>query len=404
MLFIPQNIKVGYNSRRDTYTGKLAYVIYYDEKGVLRKYNSWSSWMEKELGEDDFENIPTSGFVINRKVGGHSTGWNHRQTYARVHDPRGFEIEINVQNLLYILDHCTSTKGKGLEGEFVYAWDGKDLLLLPVDSPDYKKSKESCDALFNKKKITVKDLVIGNTYSTKNKGNRVYLGRHKGINGENYHVFYNENRLLNSMSLEKGASLCVADLGDYNKDKLHVYMTAMTECSYAFNELSYEKSDIVEITPRMLVKSFESWINKGYSYYDGYNIPVEKMRDQFVDEETKLTFEEILDCDRVKGSLERVEYRNRVRRQLEQSFGTGDWRGRDKEFKDRNFILTEEMAERFLIGMRQPIFVRKMVFENGNVYSTHGRFKDVTKTVTNMLIDMEIENGWADQEERKYYE
>jgi hypothetical protein len=38
----------------------------------------------------------------------------------------GFEFEISIPNLLYILQECTSTKGKGLDGEFVYAWDGKD--------------------------------------------------------------------------------------------------------------------------------------------------------------------------------------------------------------------------------------------------------------------------------------
>jgi hypothetical protein len=37
-----------------------------------------------------------------------------------VYDPRGFEFEISIPNLLYILQECTSTKGKGLDGEFVY--------------------------------------------------------------------------------------------------------------------------------------------------------------------------------------------------------------------------------------------------------------------------------------------
>ena len=43
MQFIPKKIKVGYQDRDDTYTGKLAYVIYYDEKGKLRKENSWQA-------------------------------------------------------------------------------------------------------------------------------------------------------------------------------------------------------------------------------------------------------------------------------------------------------------------------------------------------------------------------
>ena len=34
-IFIPKKINVGYQNRSDTYTGKLAYVIYYDEKGSV---------------------------------------------------------------------------------------------------------------------------------------------------------------------------------------------------------------------------------------------------------------------------------------------------------------------------------------------------------------------------------
>lgn len=32
-IYIPKKINVGYRERQDTYTGKLAYVIYWDEKG-----------------------------------------------------------------------------------------------------------------------------------------------------------------------------------------------------------------------------------------------------------------------------------------------------------------------------------------------------------------------------------
>lgn len=31
---IPKKCKAGFQTRNDTYSGKLAYVIYYDEKGV----------------------------------------------------------------------------------------------------------------------------------------------------------------------------------------------------------------------------------------------------------------------------------------------------------------------------------------------------------------------------------
>ena len=66
-IFIPKRINVGYQNRLDTYTGKLAYVIYYDEKGTLRKETSWNGWRDKDIPNTEFDNVPTEGFVFNKK-------------------------------------------------------------------------------------------------------------------------------------------------------------------------------------------------------------------------------------------------------------------------------------------------------------------------------------------------
>lgn len=178
-IFIPKTINVGYQNRSDTYTGKLAYVIYYDEKGKLRKEASWNSWRDEKIPNEEFENVPTSGFVLNRRAGGveESWGWNARKTYCRIYDPRNFEFEITIENLLYILENANSIKGKGLEGEFVYGWDGKDLVLMPVESPDYKQISEYNDILHNKETVKAKDLKIGATYLTKDNQERIYIGK-----------------------------------------------------------------------------------------------------------------------------------------------------------------------------------------------------------------------------------
>lgn len=195
-LFIPKKCKVGLQKREGTYTGKLGYVIYHDGK-VWRKETSWEGWRHKEgqkctewdseLGERvesvysgvepiEFDNVPIEGFVLNKKAGGYSSGWNHRQTYCRVYDPRGFEFEITIPNLLYILQECSAYKGKGLEGEFVYSWEGKDLVLLPVSSPDYKECQTFTD--LQSQKIGKKDLVEGCTYLTSRMIKLIYLGQH----------------------------------------------------------------------------------------------------------------------------------------------------------------------------------------------------------------------------------
>lgn len=179
-LNIPDKLKIGFQKRSDTYTGKLSYVTYINKKGKLAKETSWNGWRDNKITPLEIDNVPTEGFVLNKKAGGYSRGWNHRQTYCRVYDPRDFEFEISIENLLYILQECTSSKGKGLEGKFVYAWSGKDLVLLPVNSVDYKMSKQLIDST---EKITMKSLKIGASYkgkvpnSNEISNNLVYIGK-----------------------------------------------------------------------------------------------------------------------------------------------------------------------------------------------------------------------------------
>lgn len=175
-MYIPKTIKVGYNERPDTYTKKLAYVTYMDDKGVHRKKNSWDSWRNHKLGCDDFDNEPTSGFVLNKGVGGvrHSYGRNARNEYIRIYDPRNFEFEISVENLLFILQECSSIKGKGLEGDFVYSWSGTQLVLLPVSSAEYQECVKHTER--QKVKFDKSQIAEGCTYIMKDGTKVVYLG------------------------------------------------------------------------------------------------------------------------------------------------------------------------------------------------------------------------------------
>ena len=178
LMKIPKRINVGFQERSDTYTKKLAYVIYYDEKGKLRKETSWENWRDKNIPNVEFDNEPMSGFVLNQGVGGARQSWgpNVRNEYIRVYDPRDFEFEISVANLLFLLQECSAIKGKGLEGDFVYAWSGKELVLLPAESHEYKTSMDYTN--LQTKKVTAKQMVKGYTYKTKDTKEVIYLGRH----------------------------------------------------------------------------------------------------------------------------------------------------------------------------------------------------------------------------------
>lgn len=174
-LFIPSKIKVGYQVREDTYTKKLGFVIYYDNKGKLRQENAWKGWIKHDMG--DFDNAPTEGFVLNKDVGGtrSSYSWNTRREKVRVFDPRGFEFEIPLETLLFILQESTSTKGKGLEGEFVYAWSGKNIGIIPVNSQAYQSSIKYTKA--QSAKVSTKELIPGCIYETKQMKELIYLGK-----------------------------------------------------------------------------------------------------------------------------------------------------------------------------------------------------------------------------------
>lgn len=177
-LTIPDNIQVGFQDRTDTYTGKLAYVVYKDSTGKMRKEKSWTGWCSKKIPKEVHNNEPVSGFVLNKDVGGtrHSYGsWNARVEKVRVYDPRGFEFEIDIPNLLFILQESSSIKGKGLEGDFVYSWSGPNLVLLPVTSQEYKES-----VVYNQlqtEKLTKSDMEVGCLYLTKKRQNVMYMGK-----------------------------------------------------------------------------------------------------------------------------------------------------------------------------------------------------------------------------------
>ena len=142
-IFIPAKIRVGFQSRKDTYTGKLAYIIYYDATGKLRKEASWKTWRSDEIAPEEFDNTPQKGFVINKGIRRYN--WSHfgsNRSYIRVYDPRGIEFEITPENLVGILtetdfldesevvsEQTVHNTSVGTEGD-KWSWDSKNVLYV----------------------------------------------------------------------------------------------------------------------------------------------------------------------------------------------------------------------------------------------------------------------------------
>lgn len=178
--FIPSKIEVSFRKRDDAISGKLGYITYYDKRGNLRCKGSWSSWSDKGLVPESFENKPTSGFMLNK----HLTrgGYRFKSEWVRITDPRGFDVEIPVENLIWILDFEGVVKGsKELTGEFVYSWlNGTSLILLPVDSDFYRESYEETTKTISSGIKNKNDLKVGAKYKQEYYGTDViFVGNFK---------------------------------------------------------------------------------------------------------------------------------------------------------------------------------------------------------------------------------
>lgn len=183
---LSSHVRVGFNKRVDTYSGLLGYVTWgeMNTKGIIKygSETSFQSWRDKSIDVMEFENVPRSGFVLNQKAGGNRYSWNPRLVKARVYDPLGFEFEISMDNLLYILENCYTTPGKALEGEFVYTFMDGSVFLMPTNSIEYKEliSNKTSTKLSKK---DLNNLEFGDVLKCA-KGEYLYIGEFTSLKEE----------------------------------------------------------------------------------------------------------------------------------------------------------------------------------------------------------------------------
>lgn len=315
-LFIANKIKVGFQNRSDTYTNKLAYVIYFDAKGKLRKEKSWEGWRDKKIDPQEFENTPQTGFTFNKGVTRGGGDWfGESVTKIRVWDPRGFEFEISVGNLTQLLMHSDVSK-RDIVQPCVYAWSGTELILLPTNSTEYEESMKHTAK--QSVKFSAKNLTIGHTYGVKVGDDQVvYLGRFDhyqptspagekkvryGSSGGlmskakgKKHVFYNTT---NQTIMFNEPSSLIASVLDENIDPKYAdyldkyyamfesqpikkfYLTGRDEGGYYYNQswIALSETEFVEVSSKFETKRDRyDYANHRY-HYDGFDTDVSVSR------------------------------------------------------------------------------------------------------------------------------
>lgn len=268
-LYIPEKIRIGFQKRTDTFTGKLAYVICFDEKGNLRKENSWNGWIDKEIPYIDLDNTPVEGFMFNKGVERYGYFGSGRSV-IRVHHPDEFEFEISVDNLIGLLMNTDVSK-RYIQGKCVFAWAGKDLVLLPVNSVEYEDAIKYTEKQSDK--ITTKELQKGFKYSLK-KSDEVltYLGYFEfindpylhysytievmaGVKAAKKHVFYNSKRKFVAPSVSS-LSKCesIEPVQNYHKI-LDCFLRS--KCAAKLSKITLEKPNVKDFIKK--TKTFSSY-------------------------------------------------------------------------------------------------------------------------------------------------
>jgi len=174
-LYIPKKIKVGFEGRGDTFTGRLAFVNYEKEDGEISRKKTFDNWRDKNIPIEDFDNTPQDNYVFNKSIERSGNRFSNNTQYVRVHDSRGFEFEITIDNAFSILMYSDVLKCS-ISEKCVYAWSGQRLVLLPVNSKEYKESVTFTEK--QSKQIEADSMIIGASYTQKSKDTiYTYLGK-----------------------------------------------------------------------------------------------------------------------------------------------------------------------------------------------------------------------------------
>ncbi len=159
MLIIPDELYIGLQIRqangniKSADGGKnvaLGFASYKNEKGEMQ-HPSLEQWRDKDIPRMCYDNTPTTGM----SVAGSVRRWSTSNKCIRVEDPRGFQLEISIENFIEIIRDCALDKGV-IQDEMVWGWD-TGVKLIKVGSKDYDIGVENFNIKMSKS-ISLKDI------------------------------------------------------------------------------------------------------------------------------------------------------------------------------------------------------------------------------------------------------
>ena len=183
LAYVPPKIIVGYQKQvRDSEAKEnktkfpLAYVVYKDEKGKLRKEKSWNDWRDQNRAPAEFDNVPIEGFKFLRTVQRSRDWFGTGRNMWRVLHPKGFQFEITSDNLEAIFHEIGITKGGIITTKCLLGWQGVALLLIPEGTELYDEFLESSKRI-TADKVKKNTIKCGNTVTLKDGRKAIFYGK-----------------------------------------------------------------------------------------------------------------------------------------------------------------------------------------------------------------------------------
>lgn len=197
---IPTQVYVGFQGRRSEDEVPLGFMTPYDTtQAGLKRQATVDSWAdcgdEKTFNSVVLDNVPMIGFKLGRAIR-RQREWGGNSTYVRIEDPRGFELEITIENMVMMMSHNIIEDGEIMQ-ECVWGREGTKNILLPINSEPYMDSLDTTRRLASK--LSLKDVKAGDKI-------RLVTGEVGYYYGSLYPVFGTESH--ESTSVRFGWNAC----------------------------------------------------------------------------------------------------------------------------------------------------------------------------------------------------
>ena len=191
---LPEKYYCGFQQREEEDNVPLGFMTPWGNDAAFAKrqqtVDNWASpyWStnKNKLDPTTFDNELLAGFKLGRSI--KRNGWNSTNVVVRIEDPRGFEVEISVDNLCRLAETNTIINGE-IMAQCIWGREGGRNILLAENSQPYLDALENTDR--STRKISMRDVKPGYRVRLANGTEGRYLGKAhlvRFVRDYNYHT------------------------------------------------------------------------------------------------------------------------------------------------------------------------------------------------------------------------